>query len=357
MKASRQQLCVPFFHVLKVTAIMTSVTINLHISNALPPGNQAHSQDILTLWQNMAAFFRDRPFRASGDTSDNEQDYQVTFDAASMVDLMEQALRQSDSFDKYRQALATGDKPPTGTDLQVTVSARDNITESDAYGVATVFFQQLVLAANISVPGSIQLVGTWFTGDGSAHYEAQTFDSHLLRGAHQAAVMNEWPALESLPFSQVWSWLEQTESSSTHTALKDINKALFTFLKVAQQRQEYSARTVMLVAYLLETLLACRPAGIQRRLGSRLRAVLGDVPEGADCIRELQEIRDNLFLASQPVHRPPLLSSRGADSTASQPGQHNSVVEGGIAIALALLQDLVKHQALSYQFNEQWNRK
>ncbi|HBN16271.1 MAG TPA: hypothetical protein DD407_14635 [Pseudohongiella sp.] len=345
------------FHVFKVIPIMTSVTINLHISNALPHGNQAHSQDILGLWQDIAAFFRDRPFRASGDTTDNEQDYQVTFDAASMVELMEQALRQSDSFDKYRQALGTEDKPPSGADLQVTISTRNSMPEADAYGVASVFFQQLVLAANISVPGSIQLVGTWFTGDGSAHYEAQTFDSHLLHGAYQAAAMNEWPALDSLPFSQVWTWLDQTESSSTHTALKDINKALFTFLKVAQQRQEYSARTAMLVAYLLETLLACRPSGLQNRLGSRLRAILGDIPEGADCIRELQEIRDNLFLASQPVHRPPLLSSRGADSTASQPGQHNSVVEGGMAIALALLQDLVKHQALSYQFNEQWSRK
>ena len=336
---------------------MTSVTINLHISNALPPGNQAHSQDILALWQDIAAFFRERTFRASGDTSDNEQDYQVTFDATSMVELMEQALRQNDSFDKYRQALGTGENPPFGSDLQVTISARDKVPESDAYGVASVFLQQLVLAANISVPGSIQLVGTWFTGDGSAHYEAQTFDSHLLYGAHQAAVMNEWPTLKSIPFSQVWAWLERTESSSTHTALKDINKALFTFLKVAQQRQEYSARTVMLVAYLLETLLDCRPSGLQSRLGSRLRAILGDIPEGADCIRELQEIRDNLFLASQPVHRPPLLGSRGADSTASQLGQHNSVVEGGMAIAMALLQDLVKHQALSYQFNEKWSRK
>jgi len=336
---------------------MTSVTINLHISNALPHGNQAHSQDILSLWQDVAAFFRERPFRASGDTADNEQDYQVTFDAGAVVDLMDQALRHSGSFDRYREAMGHEVTPPFGVDVSVTLSARDTITERDGYGVATVFLQQLVLAANICVPGAIQLLGTWFNGDGAAHYEAQTYDSHLLHGAHQAAALNEWPKLETLPFSQVWGWLEKTESSSTHTALKDINKALFTFLKVAQQRQEYSARTVMLVAYLLETLLACRPSGLQSRLGARLRTILGSIPEGADCVRELQEIRDNLFLASQPVHRPPLLGSRGTETTAMQPGQHNSVVEGGMAITLALLQDLVKHEALSYQFTEQWSRK
>jgi len=154
----------------------------------------------------------------------------------------------------------------------------------------------------------------------------------------------------------VWGWLTKCETSCTDTALNNINKVLFTLLKAAEQRHEYSARTVLLVIYQLEVLLDCRQAGNHELLHARARSVLGAIPEQSNCLRELQDVRNNLFLASQPVHRPPLICNHTADALRGQSGQHNSAVESGTAMVLALLQDLIRHQAQSYTFSENWSR-
>ena len=134
------------------------------------------------------------------------------------------------------------------------------------------------------------------------------------------------------------------------------NKVLFTLLKVAEQRHEYSARTVLLVIYQLEVLLDCRQAGNHELLHARARSVLGAIPEQSNCLRELLEVRHNLFMASQPVHRPPLICNHTADALRGQIGQHNSAVESGTAMVLALLHDLIRHQSQSYTFSENWSR-
>jgi hypothetical protein len=143
----------------------------------------------------------------------------------------------------------------------------------------------------------------------------------------KAASYHQWPELSVQSFANVWDWLAVCEASCTDTALNNINKVLFTLLKVAEQRHEYSARTV-----------------------------LGATPEQSDCLRELLEVLYNLFLASQPVHRPPLICNHTADALRGQIGQHNSAVESGTAMVLALLHDLIPHQSQSYAFSENWSR-
>ena len=335
---------------------MTSAAINLHISNALPPGNDTESRQVLLLWQQIATFFDKREFKAAAGIRSQENVYRVTVDCSALINLMETALSNSGSFDKHIvKDTESVDRLAEAT-LVFTIDGDPAPSRHACYELVTVLTQQILLAAHIARPGSVQLLRTQFEGEAAQRYEAQQFDANILYGAGRAARQNAWPPLADLSFEQVWQWLEVCETACTHTALRDINKVLFTLLKVAEQRHEYSARTVLLVIYQLETLMACRQPGRQDSLGARLRMVLGAMPEAADCIRELQEVRNNLFVASQPVHRPPLISHNTSDALREQVGQHNSAVEHGVAIVIALLQDLVRHQKQSYTFTESWQR-
>src|SRR5690606_6488931 len=134
-------------------------------------------------------------------------------------------------------------------------------------------------------------------------YEAQNFDARIFFGAGRIAGYNNWPLLGSPAPDKVWAWLEACENSQTEIAIKEINRVLFTLLKVAEQRHEYSARTVLLVIYQLELLLDDRHASSPTELRQRLRMILGAIPESADCLAELVEVRNNLFQGNQPVRR------------------------------------------------------
>jgi hypothetical protein len=126
--------------------------------------------------------------------------------------------------------------------LSITVTSNDHaLDEIESYQVATIFLQQLNLAANIIIPGSMQVLNAQYTGAGAHRFEAQNFDSRILYGARRTAIYNDWPKLGSPTFDTVFAWLESCETSTVDTAIRDINKVLFTLLKVAEQRHEYSA--------------------------------------------------------------------------------------------------------------------
>lgn len=338
---------------------MTSTaTIELHIGNAIPHGNEKDTQKVIDLWQEIDGFFDQRPFTSLAGIKSVPKPYLISLDASSLLASMENARNQSRTFTEHRKAHVDDPSRRIDANLAITVAREEGpVEETESYQVASIFLQQLVLAANIVLPGSVQILDSRFTSGGAHRYEAQAFDSKILFGALKTASSNEWPALQPLTLETVWTWLEKIELSHTHTAIKDINKVLFTLLKVAEQRQEYSARTVLLIMYQLETLLECRNENAPNLIRNRARLVLGKIPEGADPFKELYEVRNSLFLASQPVHRPPLICHDSAEELREQIGQHDTAVELGTVITLALLQDLISHDSREYDFKESFSRR
>ncbi len=336
----------------------SSVTIGLRIDNAVPHGNKSDTGTVIALWQTIDRFFDGRAFTAQDGVGGRHGDYRISLDAALVLQALESASAESGSFSAHQKAFAENGEASIAGGLDITVQGGDPLDEEEGYHVATVFLQQLVLAANLTVPGSIQLLGSHFTGPGAHRFEAQQFDSRILYGALKTARYDEWPPISTaLEFDTVWSWLDQCETSHTGTAIKNINKVLFTLLKVAEQRHEYSARTVLLVLYQLEVLLDCRHAASSGPMHRHARMILGDIPDAADCFNELYEVRHQLFHGNQPVHRPPLISNDTDAAIREMIGQHNTAVESGTAMVLALLQDLARHGAQSYVFTETMTRE
>ena len=336
----------------------SSRTIQLHIGNAIPPANTRATERIISLWRQIGSCFSDRPFEAQSGIKGAAGKYRVDLDSSSLLQAMENTRDTSESFSDHRSAHIQDPANRIDAGLTITVTGEAHaVEELEGYQVATVCLQQLVMATNLIHPGAFQVLDARFTGEGAHRFEAQQYDARIFHGALRTASSNQWPKLDEPDLETVWRWLEATGVAKADTAIHDINRVLFTMLKVAEQRHEYSARTVMMIMYQLEVLLDCRESRNLEQLRNRAQLVLGDIPEAADCFTELHDVRNGLFLANQPVNRPPLICHNTAEALREQMGQHNTAVESGTALVLALLQDLVAHGARSYNFTESMFRE
>jgi hypothetical protein len=333
----------------------TSRSVHLYIGNALPHGNAVQTGKIINLWKNLQAFFRQQDFIAPGPGRTDVIRYVIQMDASVLIGTMERAVQESGSFDDYLQAHVLDESKTVSGSLIVNVSSPATaLGEYEAYEITTLFLHQLVIAVNLVQPGAIQILHANFTGKGAYLYEAQCFDSRIYYGALRSIGDEGSFRFDPLAIDTVWNWLVNTEVSHTHVAIRQINKVLFSMLKVAQQRNEYSARTVLLVLFQLEVLLDCRNRMDASWLRRRAGMVLGNIPEAADCFHELCQVRDGLFIGSQPVLRPDLIAHNSKEEFREQIGQHNTAVERGTALVLVLLRKLIMQQAQSYVFTESY---
>lgn len=327
--------------------------VHLHIANAIPPGNPAESASILTLWQELQNYFHERPFIVSVAGRATPRTFLISLDTVFMLKAMEHALGNAGSFDAWRQAHVHNANKPLSAALLLEISATDGaIEETEAYQVATLFLQQLVVAINLVQPGACRLLQTEYKGDGGHRYEAQAFDAKLYYGAFRNLRDLGWWQRLNPGFDKVWQWLERTEGSHGSTAIKRIDKVLFTMIKLAQQRDEFSARTALLVIYQLEMLLDCRSPTDPKHLRNRIKLILGEIPEAADCIGDLYLSRDGLLLGSCPVLRPPLIAHDSVGEFAEQMERQNNAIEMGIGLVLVLLRELISRDAEDYAFSE-----
>lgn len=336
----------------------TTAIIRLEIGNAIPAGNERETTAYLALWRQMDEFFTQCAFSAATGRGSGGVSCRISLDATALIDAMETARSASGTL--TGQQIAHVEDPGQAVDaaLAFEISREDGeLQEEESYRIAMVFLQNLVIAATIAQPGSIQMLDARFSGEGAHRYEAPAFDSAIPYGALKACADFGWPELREPAFEEVWAWLEGCEASATDTAIKPINKALFTLLKIAEQRDEHRARPALLVMYLLEVLLDCRQLDSFAPLTRRIRLILGRIPDQADRLAELYETRNELFVGSQPVRRPPLICRNRAAVLREQTGQTHSPVDSGMSIALALLQDLVAHGAYRYEFTETLSRR
>ncbi len=330
-----------------------SRNIHLTIGNALPNGNAAESASLLALWREIQAYFRERPFTVTLSCRSAPDTYLVSLDAVFLITLMEQALQTDGSFDGRRQAMATNGGRTLAASLMVEVGKPSGVLEEyEAYEVATMFLQQLVIAINLVQPGACRLLQTAFKSEGGHRYEAQAYDSKLHYGAFRNLRDLGWWQRHNPGFEKVWQWLERVESSHACVALGSLEKVLFTVLKVAEQRNEQSSRTALLVLYQLEMLLDCRMPADVRHLRNRLRLILGEIPEAADCLAELYGVRDGLLLGSRPVQRPPLICHDSVAECMEPLDRHDNIVELGTALVLVLLRELIGRNAQGFLFRE-----
>lgn len=333
-------------------------SIKIDIGNIIPHGNAQCTGQIIALWRQLGELASACPFVApvksrSGST---QVACSITLDTGEAIAVMEAARDAAGSFDAFRLKHTDDASLAVAATLTLDIDGEQELTPLAAYEVATIFLQQVVLAMNVALPGSVQMLNTTFRGEQEHQVEAPVFDALVYSGARNAYLAHGWPTVAGPALPAVWQWLDTCETSATRTAIKGINKVLFTLLKIAEQRQDYSARMVLMVLYQLEVLMDCRNPQTYRPLRNRIRQVLGDIPESADCLKDLYQVRASLFSGDQPVRRPTLVHHSARDEITEQLDQHDTMVELGVLLTVALLQDLVNNQATGYAFSESFSR-
>ncbi|WP_020410117.1 hypothetical protein [Hahella ganghwensis] len=338
--------------------MQTTETITIEIHNAIPNGGIDATGKIISLWQLVDGYFTDRKFVVEDPYRGQLGEYRISLDAKALINLMQTARDNNESFDIYRQMHAADSSVAINSELHMTVEALNSRTEPySMYHAASVFIQQLLLGMNLALPGSCQFLDTRFAGPHAHRFEAQDFDSKAFSDAMLSATEHGWPKLHELSFETVWGWFERAGTSERNTAITTINKVLIDMLKIAQQRYRYGARTAMLVGNQLEMLVGTSDDADMQHLRERVSLILGRPPESADCFKELYRLREALFKGEHPVRRPALVYHNADEEIMQQLAQHNSGVEKALAVVLSLLQDLVQNDADGYQFSEHMQRK
>ncbi len=333
-----------------------SQTVTLNIGDVIPNAGDNESSWIISAWEGADKYIKDIQFKVEDPYQAKLVEYRVSLDASDLVKTLKNAQEVSGGFANYLQACKNEKNAARGK-LVVTLETENGGLEAySLYHSMTVFFQQLVLAMNIALPGSCQILNASYEGKGAASFEPPQIDSNIFTNGWLSAFDAEWPILKPLKFSDVWSWLDGQHTSETDTALSMVNKVMFCLLELAHQSTAYSASNVLLVSHMLELFGKMENDVNHNLLRERISIILGQPSDKADSFNELYRMKQSLIRSEQPVRRPALVYHDADDEILQQLEMHNSPVEQALAIVLALLQDLVVNKCNSYQFSEQVTR-
>lgn len=335
---------------------MTAVTnIILTVDNLIPSAGDNETAWIVSLWEGACNFLRQFNFRSEDPYRAAVVEYQVALHLDEVVALMQRAHIEFGSFANYLQS-AQQKGGPTGAAIRMELTTPAAHSEPySLYNTAGTLIHQLMLAFNLALPGACQFVGARYEGAETGRFEAPHFSADLFTNAWLSAFDASWPTLKPIPFRQVWQWLIVRRISETDVAVASVNKVMFGLLDIAQHRYVSRHRDGMLVVHMIELLMKVSDGNVAL-LRERVIAALGKPTDQADSFNELYRLKDSLLRGDYPVRRPALIVHEADDPVLQQLEMHNSPVEQGAAIVLALIQDLINHDAAEYRFTQQLSR-
>lgn len=330
-----------------------SQTITLNIGNAIPNAGENESNWIISAWEGADKYLNNVAFNVEDPYEATLVNYTLTLDASQLIEVLKNAQMASGGFASYLQSCKNEEGATRGKIIITLVSDKDDIEPYSQYHSMSVFVQQLVLAMNIALPGSCQILNATYEGEGAGAFEPPQIDSTIFTNGWLSAFDAEWPILKPIKFEQVWHWLDERKTSETDTALSMVNKVMFCLLDLAHQSPAYSAGNVLLVSHMLELFGQMENDVNHNLLRERISIILGHPSDKADSFNELYRMKQSLIRSEQPIKRPAVIYHDSADEIIQQLEMHNSPIEQALAIVLALLQDLVIHNSSSYHFSEQ----
>ncbi|OUS29251.1 hypothetical protein A9Q99_09060 [Gammaproteobacteria bacterium 45_16_T64] len=329
-----------------------SQTITLNIGNAIPNAGDNESNWIISAWEGADKYIKGIEFNVEDPYQATLVNHQLSLDASDLIQTLRNAQKLSGGFASYLQSCKNEEGATQGKIVVTLVSEQDDIEPYSQYHSISVFVQQLVLAMNIALPGSCQILNGVYEGEGAGLFEPPQIDSTIFTNGWLSAFDAEWPILKPIKFEHVWHWLDQRKTSETDTALSTVNKVMFCLLDLAHQSPVYSAGNVLLVSHMLELFGQMEDDVNHNLLRERISIILGHPSDKADSFNELYRMKHSLIRSEQPIKRPAVIYHDSDDEIIQQLEMHNSPVEQALAIVLALIQDLVIHNSSSYHFSE-----
>ncbi len=319
-------------------------TFKLAIGNALPEMNHSDVDGVTAQWTEAAQFIQNRPFTIR----DQDGVRQIVFQVSLEVDSLLKGLAEC----KRTETVAD----PFAAELRIVLQAQETASEKEYEHAVVVFVQHLFLLMNLSYPGSCRFLKADFSDRPDMRYKAPSLNGVPFKNAQRGAVEFGWPVLRVLPVAQTWHWLELVKISQMDVAFSPSPLAVFSLLDIAAQAHHFGSSDII---QLYQVILSYCDADAQmddRWVRQRLHLILGQPNSRADSFSDLHRRYCQAIEGQKAAIRPGIEFHTPHTALKQQLAAHNSPVERALMIILALLQDLITHQAKNYEFAETFNR-
>lgn len=330
---------------------MKSKNIEVSMGQPVPNVSSDAEDGVLNAWAQAQEWLKSVTFKVEDPFGDKLDIYHLSMDLSQVQAVLAEAKQTG--FSAYRQRMLKESSPFSraviNVSLEVEHAPEQQLTFYHAAGVA---IQQLFLALNIAVPGSCQILNARYLGDECNQFDPPLLDATPFVNAYLSSVDTQWPAINVLEFKKVWQWLEQLEVSESEIALRPMAKVLFGLLELSQTPSELNSRDALLVSHLLELLTDMEEMEHLGLLKSRVKLILGEGVDEGDSLAELYRMKHDYVLGERPIRRPALKLHDPEEELVQQLRVHNSPVEEGIAIVLAILQASCLENGRGYRFEE-----
>lgn len=182
----------------------------------------------------------------------------VAADLESIAEEAEAALYQSvvRSYGAVQVEVDLAPLAEAKRSVKLSPLVRGEIDPRDAAAYVELFFHDLFLILNLSVPGSLSGIVS------SPRTNELRFDARVFEYAWVTAARNDWPYVDTLPLADVLRWFERQQLGTAQIATTGTAKALVHLLHLARHEEDESAAVT--------------------RLAQALEALGAEVPEDVD---------------------------------------------------------------------------
>lgn len=218
------------------------------------------------------------------------------------------------------------------------------------------FVEQLWLALNIAHPASLELEQSVYAEPNDVAVPPALSASGFLE-AFQGAQRDGWPPLRTIPFRSTWDWLHGEMIHDVCVANTPLQVALFSLLQLSR-RDPFDPANILSISQALEAIVATGKENIGSTFRTRVQTILGDPSTRKSRLTNFYDLRSRIVHGDYPLVRltdgyvPPVRPEIGRWIK-----EVNTATRDGLALLLALLQDLAANNAHGYEFSQTMQRR
>lgn len=211
------------------------------------------------------------------------------------------------------------------------------------------FLQQVFLAGNICQPGAICMY--LLKTDDIVDFTAPDLSSYFIDSSVDIIERDSWPRFSKVSFEQAWKWLDNQNSMFLDYAKTPSEKATFTVLKVGYD-ESLDEELILYIVRALEALFVDGNENCSRLLKERLHIVLSEPEKNKKWISKFYQTRSRIAHGDYEMARPSLYHYNDPALDDVYRSDIRKMMEKGVSVLIAVLQDLIHNNATEYKFDQ-----
>jgi hypothetical protein len=324
--------------------------ITIQSNNITTATDKVDYDDLINLWCSVEKYFFQRPIPIA---NKNDNKLSISIDASNIKERLNDL--KPDNYKKYYKKYfehhSISENPLSATfDIIVENQNFENIHTHSSFFQK--FIESIFLAMNLSTMGGCNLYNFSFKEKSND----SGLCSDIMESAWDKSDMEKWPRIERIEFSKTWEWLESQNTREFILAQSPTQKAIAVLLHLSYSPILETSELIN-VSQVLESILLTKNEPKTKGLKDKITLILGQKPNNYQCwISEFYKLRSQIVHGSYPIFRP--MDDRDKENEAlTIYFEINQLIENGISVILALLQDLILHNKSEYVFEKKINVK